>query len=1146
MACPHREARSIVLGWALFRPKRRRDSVDAGLQLLSDPPREPTSPAAGTATAPPPPTYSQDVRAIAIQTPLGKDVLLLRGLHGEEGLSRLFSFDLDLLCEQQSIDVAAVMGKSATVGIRLADGTDRFINGIINRIALTGAEGRFTTYRAELVPWTWLLTRTSDCRVFQNIAVPAIVEKVFKDAGFQDFVNRTQKSYPAREFTVQYRETDFNFVSRLLEQVGIYYFFEHQNGKHTLVLADAPSEHQPCPGLPQARFRALSPDDYEQEVVSSWGVEHEIRPGRYALGAYNFEAPNANLLVNVDSVHVVAPGAGREIYDYPGDYQKRDEGEKLVSLRIEEQETQAITVHGSSTCRTLASGYRFELGEHPHTAQNQAYVVTTVSHSVSEPSYLSKKNSAAGRYRNTFTAIPLAVPFRPTRITPRPVIHGVQTAVVVGKKGEELWVDKYGRVKVQFHWDREGNHDENSSCWIRVSQNWAGKRWGAIFLPRIGQEVIVEFLEGDPDNPIITGRVYNADQSPPYDLPAEQTKTALKSSSSKGGGGFNELRFEDKKGSEQLFIHGQRDLDFVVERESRELVSGERHFIVSKGRFEQVGSELHLKVGADLVEQTDGTRYVAASKGLQVKAGGVVIETDGELTLKAPGGFIVVGAGGITIQGKLVNINSGGTAASATTRAVKLPNRASSAGTGEPGGIEGEGTTEQTDPDLARVELYRKTYEENSAKMSDADKKEYQQALAELEAATARHDAAGIAAAKGKLDAILTRNNIPIPADPAAAGAAGAATPVPVGTGPAAGTAGGTLAGRVRVDGRFFVNDAGPFRPVFQSGLALLARSAAERAAFLDETAALGFNGVRVFAGDLGWANQTPESARAALPALLDEAAARRLYVYVCAITGGRNPVYDIEAHLRAVTEIAAARPNAILEVANEIGHPTLSERANDVPGLLGMARRIIPAGMPWTLGAPLETDEPALDNTYPTDGGLFNDAHLDRGRPFWDQVRRVREIAAISESTRKPAMSGEPIGAAEQSQAGKRESNPTFFFTLGALSRGFEVGSVFHSESGLHGELLGPTQRACAQAFIAGWKSLPTDGRLNFQNASWPGAPIRSFTGVVRVYSFLEGARGWSVVVGANNPQIEVGNGWRRGANLAERPGVIVFELAR
>ena len=739
----------------------------------------------GTATATasaPAPSYSQDARSIAVQTPLGKDALLLRSLDGEEGISRLFRFDLELLSEQPSIDIAAVMGKSSTVGIRLSDGTDRFINGVISRLTLLGGEGRFTLYRAELVPWLWLLTRTTDCRVFQNMSIPAIVEKVFTDLGFQDFKNRLQKPYPAREYTVQYRETDFNFISRLLEQCGIFYFFEHENGKHTLILADSAAEHRPCPGLPRARFRALAPGDYEAEVFTSWSMSHEIRPARYALSTYNFETPSANLTVSVDSVQAAESSRKFEVYDYPGEFQKRADGEALVGVRIEEQETQLVTARGTTTCRTLASGYRVDLTEHPLATLNQSYVVTAVSHAVGEPSYLSQAGGNDARYKNAFSAIPLAVPYRPPRVTPRPVISGVQTAIVVGKKGEELWVDKHGRVKVQFHWDREGKRDENSSCWIRVSQNWAGKRWGALFLPRIGQEVLVEFLEGDPDAPIITGRVYNADQMPPYDLPAEQTKTALKSSSSKGGGGFNELRFDDKKGAEQLFIHGQRDLDLVIERESRELVKAERHTIVQQGRFELVGAEQHLKVTGDLVEEVGAGRFLKVGQGISVKAGArIILEAGAEVTLRAGGGFISIGADGITIEGALVNINSGGATAAAAVRAAKPPRRAASAPDAGGAGTKGEGEKSFEQAALERIELYRKAGKDNAEKLSDEDRAEYEQALRDLELATQKNDVAGMAAAKARLDAVLTKNGVTPPADPTlAAGVFGA----PLGAGP--------------------------------------------------------------------------------------------------------------------------------------------------------------------------------------------------------------------------------------------------------------------------------------------------------------------------------------------------------------------------
>lgn len=355
----------------------------------------------------------------------------------------------------------------------------------------------------------------------------------------------------------------------------------------------------------------------------------------------------------------------------------------------------------------------------------------------------------------------------------------------------------------------------------------------------------------------------------------------------------------------------------------------------------------------------------------------------------------------------------------------------------------------------------------------------------------------------------------------------------------------------VRVDGRFWVTHAGTFRPLFQSGLSLLARGPPERAAFLDQTVALGFTGVRVFAGDLGWAGQTPAAARAALPALLDEAAARGLYVYVCALTGGG---YDVEAHLRAIVDIVRGRPNVLLEAFNELGHPTQSDVGKDPARALQLARRVIPADVTWTLGAPIETDEPTPAGTYPTDGGLFNDAHLDRSRDLYNQVRRLREIYAISESTRKPAMSGEPIGIAELAMPGKQrlwdDEALRFSYAYGVLCRGFELGCVFHSEQGLHAELLGPNTTAAARAFLGGWRAIDTADRLTFVNAGWQGSPVAGAdfdAGVVRAYSFVSGTRGWTVLVGLRgDPAVRWGGGWRPVGVVADQPGIRVIEITR
>lgn len=356
------------------------------------------------------------------------------------------------------------------------------------------------------------------------------------------------------------------------------------------------------------------------------------------------------------------------------------------------------------------------------------------------------------------------------------------------------------------------------------------------------------------------------------------------------------------------------------------------------------------------------------------------------------------------------------------------------------------------------------------------------------------------------------------------------------------------IRGQLRIDGRFFVDDKGTARPLFASFLSRWTEPS--RDAVLDEVAER-FNGCRIFAGDLGWAGQTPAAALAALPGLLAAAAERSLHIYVCACTGSG---YDVAAHLREVGLICAMFPNATLEGFNEVGHPTQSDIGKDPARALDACRRHIPAGVTWTVGAPNGTDEPTREGTYPTDGGLFNDAHLDRGRDTYNQVRRVREIAAVSEATKKPAMSGEPIGADEEMGGStgtkQRRNDPGFFYILGLLSRGFEVGTVFHSEAGLQGRLLGPVQRLCADAFVAGFHAIPTQDRLSFINAGWQNSPVATAnfeTGIVRAYSFTAGNRGWTALVGlTGDPRIGWGGGWSPVGTVDERPGVQLIEIHR
>jgi type VI secretion system secreted protein VgrG len=617
--------------------------------------------------------YTQDDREIGIETPLGKDVLLLQSFQGDEGVSRLFRFSLDMVSTEKTIDFNAIVGKRATIRLRVPKQPERYFNGVISRFSQGASGSGLTAYTAELVPWLWMLTLSSDCRVFQNLSVPDIIEQVFRNRGFSDFKKNLRGTYLPLEYCVQYRETDFNFVSRLMEQYGIFYYFEHDKSAHHLVMTDSTAGHQPCPGQAKASCQGAQDADVSRGEVTAFGAEQEVRAGRYDLSDYNFETPAVNLAVNVNAV---GPGSDSKnaLFDYPGEYAKRDQGEALVRLRIEEEEAQRVVFAGQSACRAFRPGYGFSLTDHYRSDWNRSYYLLSVFHSATTGAYGSSGQVVASGYTNSFSCLQASTPFRPPRSTARPVIEGVQTAMVVGKKGEEVWVDKHGRVKVQFHWDRKGKRDESSSCWVRVAQPWAGKRWGAVFLPRIGQEVIVEFIEGDPDRPMIIGSVYNGDQVPPYDLPAGQTRTTIKSNSSKGGGGSNELRFEDKKGAEQVYVHGQRDFDVVVEHDRHESVGNEQHLEVTSHRIEKIGGEQHLKIGADLVEDVGGSHSEKAGQEIHLNAGmKIIIEAGTEITLKGPSGFVKIDPSGVWIQGPMVQINCGGAPGVAAPKVLKTP-----------------------------------------------------------------------------------------------------------------------------------------------------------------------------------------------------------------------------------------------------------------------------------------------------------------------------------------------------------------------------------------------------------------------------------------------------------------------------------------
>ncbi len=633
--------------------------------------------------------FTQDNRRLRIATPLGPNDLLALEFRGHEGMSELFSFEVDLLSEKPDISFDDVVGKNVTVSVLMKaepgeDSEARYFNGIVSRFSQGASRFDCTAYTMHIVPWLWFLTRTADCRIFQKQSVREIIKKIFGEYGFADFADRLQGDYQPRDYCVQYRETDFNFLSRLMEEEGIYYFFEHENGKHTLVLGDSASTHKPCPLLSKTKYVYSSAGD-DVDEIGGFEKLQEVRPAKFAVTDYNFETPSVDLGASADG----KDSYGYEVYDYPGEYVKRAEGERLARVRQEEEDASRVRFQGHGFCRAFTPGYKFDLAEHPSKPFNSSYLLTSVQHEATESYGAGNGAGPVLSYENVFDCIPATIPFRPARVTPRPVVQGAQTAIVVGPSGEEIFTDKYGRVKVKFHWDREGKGDENSSCWVRVSQGWANKRWGAIFIPRIGQEVIVDFLEGDPDQPIITGGVYNADTMPPYALPDEQTKSTIKTMSSKGGGGFNEIRFEDKKGDEQIFIHGEKNQDIRLKNDLYEWIGNDSHLIVKKDQIESIENDRHLKVGnddvaeigkdhhlkvkgkqaieiadshsftvkGDVIEVFQGNHSSQVTQNLYLKAMGLVIEASTGITIKCGGNAVVIDPVGVTLKGTMLTLD---------------------------------------------------------------------------------------------------------------------------------------------------------------------------------------------------------------------------------------------------------------------------------------------------------------------------------------------------------------------------------------------------------------------------------------------------------------------------------------------------------
>jgi type VI secretion system secreted protein VgrG len=650
-------------------------------------------------------------RYLGIRTHLGTDKFLLSAVEGTERLSQPFEFHLDLHSLDHRINPRAVIGQE--VAFRIGpQSTARFFHGYVSQFTVGSADSDFRSYRAVVVPWIWFLGKTSDCRIFQDKTALEIVQEIFSDPEIAPqakyFLNGLKEpGENRRPYCVQYRESDLAFVSRLLEDEGIFYYFKHSKddpfGAHKLVLAGE-------------RYTANSTHvDYRPDAGQSNvpdGIFHWERSCRYitermSFRDYDYHYPLNDLRAEENTIQrqgrtrvtwrgdrsgpAHAPGAdGRlEHFEYPGGYDDYDEGNQRARLRMQEEEADQDTVRAESTCRWLAAGGRFVLEKYHEVLgyaggghmpeKERTFMVTAIHHHAREPVPLSSGGQAAAGsiYTNRFTCIPATVPYRPRRITPKPVVRGTQTATVTGLPASEIYTDGCGRVKVQFRWDRRGQSDERSSCWIRVAQLWAGRKWGTFFWPRRTDEVIVAFEEGDPDRPLIVGSVYNDNQKPPYPLPQHQTVSGIKTHSSPQDNGYNELRFEDRKDAEQIMIHAQRRMDQVVRGSlyetngaNREVcVGGEEggdlnilahHDLnehVQGTKYSMVDQDVHRFVKGDLLEKFDKNHKVCVGETMMLSAIDLITETSGKISQKSTA-VIIEGTGKVSVRGGEVNIEA--------------------------------------------------------------------------------------------------------------------------------------------------------------------------------------------------------------------------------------------------------------------------------------------------------------------------------------------------------------------------------------------------------------------------------------------------------------------------------------------------------
>lgn len=568
-------------------------------------------------------------------------MLLFASLGGTETVGELFTYSIKLktpdilnlgyVSPAANLQLKPMVGKDLCVNIELDGGGKRYISGLVTAARVAGHQGRSVVYELRLEPWLKILTHTSDYKAFQNKNVVEILDEVLDEYPWP-VEKRLVENYPTRAWQVQYGETDFDFVQRLMQEWGIYWWFEHSENSHTLVLADAINVHKACADSPLVCYyqKGLKLD---KEFIHTITANESLRSGQWVLNDFDFMKPRSLLKSTVANPRETGL-AEYEHYEWPGDYFTKSEGEMLTRIRMEEQRSPGSRVQGSGNIRTLMTGFTFTLENYPTAEVNREYLLVQTTLFIQDNAQHSGQEQHFS-YSTSFELHPTSEVYRPQRTLSKPHTKGPQSAIVTGPAGQEIWTDKYGRVKVQFGWDRYGKNDENSSCWVRVSYPWAGKGFGGIQIPRFGQEVLVDFKNGDPDLPIIVGRTYNQDTMPPWGLPGAATQSGFYSHTIGGGPtNANALRFEDKTGGEEIWLHAEKDQRIEVNNNESHWVGNNRLKVIDKTETAIIGEERSLTVQMDDTSLAGQNKTIQAVQNLRLAAGDSIILSCGNTILQ--------------------------------------------------------------------------------------------------------------------------------------------------------------------------------------------------------------------------------------------------------------------------------------------------------------------------------------------------------------------------------------------------------------------------------------------------------------------------------------------------------------------------------